>query len=260
MPTFATPEPIAVRVVMDSGRVRVVATDRTDTVVEVRPAGPASSARAAAEQTTIELAAGALTVAAPHRAIMRPGGGIEVHLKLPAGSGLTVSAVLADVQAEGRLGACRFSTVSGPIRLQETGPLSVSTSGSDVSVERVAGPADVQGATSSVHIRECTEDVTVGTANGGITVSRPGAGVTAKTANGDISVGALLRGQAWLTTARGSVDIGITDGTAAHVDARSRLGKVHNRLEVREGPDGFAELATVHARTWYGTITIQRAG
>ncbi|MGI5239542.1 DUF4097 family beta strand repeat-containing protein [Dactylosporangium sp. CA-139066] len=259
MPTFATPEPIAVRVVMDTGRVRVVATERADTVVEVRPAGPASSAIAAAEQTTVELAAGALTVAAPHRAFLRPGGGIEVHLQLPAGSGLTVTAVLADVQAEGRLGACRFSTVSGPIRLGETGPLTVSTSGSDVVVERVAGPADVQGATSSVHIRECTEDVTVATANGGIAVTRPSAGVTAKTANGDITVGALLRGEARLTTARGSVDIGIGAGTAAHVDARSRLGSVHNLLEVRDGPAGFAEQATIHARTWYGTITIQRA-
>ncbi|GAA4258257.1 DUF4097 family beta strand repeat-containing protein [Dactylosporangium darangshiense] len=259
MPTFATPEPVAVKVTLDTGRIRVVASERADTVVEVLPAGPASSALAAAEQTRVELAAGALSVTAPHRAFLRPGGGIEVHLQLPAGSGISVSAVWVDVQAEGRLGACRFSTMGGPIRLERTGALSVSTSGSDVAVERVDGPADVQGATSSVQIRECAEDVTVATANGGIVVSRPASGVTAKTANGDIVVGALVRGQAVLTTARGSVEVGIGEGTAVHVDARSRLGSVHNLLEVRDGPDGFAERASVYARTWYGAITVQRA-
>ncbi|MFG2039998.1 DUF4097 domain-containing protein [Dactylosporangium sp. NPDC048998] len=259
MPTFATPEPVAVKITMDTGRVRVVAGDRADTLVEVRPAGTASSAAADAEQTRVEHAAGALSVTAPKRAFPHPGGGIDVRLELPAGSSLAVSAVLVDVRAEGELGDCRFSTMSGPIRLEGADALHVSTSGSDVVAERVAGPVDVQASTASVRLRECAGDVSVSTANGGVEVARAARSLTAKTANGDIRVGELVRGQAWLTTARGSVDVGIGEGTAAHVDARSTLGSVHNLLEVRDGPDGFAERVTVHARTWYGTITIQRA-
>ncbi|MFB9442972.1 hypothetical protein Dvina_16020 [Dactylosporangium vinaceum] len=259
MPTFDTPAPVAVTVVLDTGRVRCVATQRRDTAVAVLPAGTSAAAIAAAEQTTIEHGAGLLTVKAPHRAILRPGGGIDVFLEVPAGSSLEVHTVRADIRTEGELGDCRFSTVTGPIHLEHVGALRVSTSGSDVVAGYVAGVVDVQGATASVRLQECAADVAVSTANGGITVVRAAGSVRAKTANGSIRVGELVRGAAELSTARGSVEIGIAAGTAAHVDARSTLGSVHNLLEVRTGPEGFAERVNVHARTWYGTITIQRA-
>ncbi|WP_432993292.1 DUF4097 family beta strand repeat-containing protein [Dactylosporangium sp. CA-233914] len=259
MRTFATPGPVAITVVLDSGRVRVVATERKESTVAVLPAGGSSSAAAAAEQTTVEHAAGALTIKAPHRAILRPGGGIDVQLEVPVGSGLEVHTVRADIRTEGELGDCRFSTVTGPIQLEHVGGLRVSTSGSDVVAGLVTGPVDVQGATSSVRLQECAADVEVATSNGGITIVRAAGSVSAKTANGSIRVAELVRGEARLTTARGSVEIGIAAGTAAHVDARSTLGQVHNLLEVRDGPEGFAERVSVHARTWYGTITIQRA-
>ena len=37
MPTFATPEPITVSIELSVGDVRIVASDRTDTTVQVRP-------------------------------------------------------------------------------------------------------------------------------------------------------------------------------------------------------------------------------
>ncbi|GAA3291241.1 hypothetical protein GCM10020218_063580 [Dactylosporangium vinaceum] len=132
MPTFDTPAPVAVTVVLDTGRVRCVATQRRDTAVAVLPAGTSAAAIAAAEQTTIEHGAGLLTVKAPHRAILRPGGGIDVFLEVPAGSSLEVHTVRADIRTEGELGDCRFSTVTGPIHLEHVGALRVSTSGSDV--------------------------------------------------------------------------------------------------------------------------------
>lgn len=259
MRTFATAGPVAVTVVLDTGRVRVVASDRSDTVVAVLPAGPSASAVNAAEQTTVDHAAGALTVKAPHRAILRPGGGIDVVLEVPRGSSLEVRTVRADIRTEGELGACRFSTVSGPIHLEHVGALKVSTSGSDVVAGRVDGVADVQGATSSVRLQDCAADVEVATANGGITVLRAAGDVSAKTANGSIRIGEVARGQVHVSTARGSIEVGIAAGTAAHVDARSTLGSVHNLLEVRDGPEGFAERVSVYARTWYGQITLQRA-
>jgi DUF4097 and DUF4098 domain-containing protein YvlB len=259
MPTFETPAPVAVTVVLDTGRVRVVATARADSAVVVVPAGTGSAAAAAAAQTTIEHAAGALTVKAPHRAILRPGGGIDVLLEVPIGSSLEVRTVRADIRTEGEMGDCRFSTVSGPIALEHVGALHVSTSGSDVVAGRVDGIVDVQAATSSVRLQECAADVVVATANGAITVLRAAGSIRATTANGSIRVAELARGEARLSTARGSVEVGIAAGTAAHVDARSTLGSVHNLLEVRDGPEGFAERVKVHARTWYGQITIQRA-
>src|SRR5437764_958604 len=40
MPTFDTPEPISVTVEFGVGDLRIVASDRTDTMVEVRPSDP----------------------------------------------------------------------------------------------------------------------------------------------------------------------------------------------------------------------------
>ena len=44
MPTFATPQPIHVSLELAAGAVRISASERTDTVVEVRPRDPASAA------------------------------------------------------------------------------------------------------------------------------------------------------------------------------------------------------------------------
>ena len=66
MPTFDTPEPISVSLELGVGDIRIVAGDRTDTVVEVRPTDPAKKGDVtAAEQTRVEFAAGRLQIRAP---------------------------------------------------------------------------------------------------------------------------------------------------------------------------------------------------
>ena len=55
MPTFDTPEPIAVTLDVGVGDIQVVAGDRTDTIVDVRPSDPAKKSDVtAAEQTRVE--------------------------------------------------------------------------------------------------------------------------------------------------------------------------------------------------------------
>ena len=44
MPTFETPEPISVSLELGVGDVRIAASERTDTVVEVRPSDPPKNA------------------------------------------------------------------------------------------------------------------------------------------------------------------------------------------------------------------------
>ena len=76
MPTFDTPEPIAVTLDVGVGDIQVVASDRTDTVVDVRPSDPAKESDAtAAEQTRVEYASGRLLVRR-----RRGGGGPSVQV------------------------------------------------------------------------------------------------------------------------------------------------------------------------------------
>lgn len=66
MTTFQTPEAIAVTIDIAAGNVTVVASDRTDTVVEVKPSDAAKKADIrAAEQVRVDFADGALTVQTP---------------------------------------------------------------------------------------------------------------------------------------------------------------------------------------------------
>ena len=66
MPTFDTPEPITLTLDVGMGDIQVVASDRTDTVVDVRPSDPAKKSDVtAAEQTRVEYANGRLLVQGP---------------------------------------------------------------------------------------------------------------------------------------------------------------------------------------------------
>ena len=113
MPTFDTPEPISVTLEVGVGDIRIVAGDRTDTIVEVRPTDPAKKGDVtAAEQTRVDYAGGRLTIKAPKgwRRYTPFGGGesIDVQIDLPAGSHVRGEASMAAVRCTGRLGECRF--------------------------------------------------------------------------------------------------------------------------------------------------------
>ena len=60
------PEPISVTLEVGVGDIRIVASDRTDTIVDVRPSDPAKKSDVtAAELTRVEYAHGRLLVEAP---------------------------------------------------------------------------------------------------------------------------------------------------------------------------------------------------
>ena len=72
-------------------------------------------------------------------------------------------------------------------------------------------------------------------------------------------MGRLTRGQAELVKGSGNIEVGISEGTAARVDANRERGSVRNTVPSQENPDRSDNNVTVHARTRYGDIIIQRA-
>src|SRR5262245_5953072 len=68
MPTFDTPGPISAVLDLVVGDARITASDRDDTVVEIRPSDPSHEQDVrAAEQTRVEYSAGRLVVRAPRQ-------------------------------------------------------------------------------------------------------------------------------------------------------------------------------------------------
>lgn len=280
MPVFDTPEPIAAKLELVVGDVRITASDRGDTVVQVRPSDISYEPDVrAAEQTRVDLTAAGLLVKAPKQrglGMFGKPGSIDVVIELPGGSSLQADAAVAAIRSTGPLGECRVKTATGSVELDQAGPLEVSTGAGAVSALRVTGTAQVTTGSGRVRFGEIdgsaviknsngdtwvgdvTGDLRISVSNGSISVDHAGADVTATTANGNVRVGALVRGLASLKTAMGEIEIGIQPGTAARIDAHTRMGTVHNDMDSADSPAPTDEIAEVSARTSFGDIVIRR--
>lgn len=284
MPTFDTPQPIRVTVELGAGDVRIVATDRADTNVEVNPTDPTSEPDVtAAKQTRVEYSSGRLLVKAPRPggfkryAFWQGGDSVDILIGLPAGSQLQGESATAAFHCSGRLGKCHLKTGTGEIQLAETGPVKLTTGAGDISLERatgdteltagsgaiwvgsIHGPATVKAANGDTRIGELTADLRISTANGAIVVDRAQAGVSAKTAKGDIQLGQLTRGAVTAQTGFGKVDLGVGQGVCAWLDLNTGHGTVRSELNASRPPEPGEETVEVHARSGFGDISVRRS-
>ncbi|MBB4743219.1 hypothetical protein BJY16_006678 [Actinoplanes octamycinicus] len=215
MPTFATPAPITTVLDIPSGRLHLVAAERSDTTVEVRPADPGKARDVkVAEQTTVAYADGVLRIEATAKnQLLGPSGAVDVTVHLPAGSRIEAKAAYAGFQADGSLGDVTVDGAHVTVTIEEATRVRVSTSGGDVTVGRLLGPAEVS------------------------------------TAQGAISIAEATRGTVVLRTQMGDVAVHAAHGVSAALDAGTGYGRVDNGLK----NDGATEL-DIHATTSYGDI------
>jgi hypothetical protein len=282
MPTFDTPEPISVTIDLSVGNVQLIASDRADTVVEVRPSDEFDDSDVkAAQQTSVDYTNGTLTVRGPKSRAFdfsMKTRSVAVLVELPAGSAVHGEMSVGDFLSTGVLGPCRFKTSVGHVRLDRTGPLRLDTSGGHVSVDTIAGNANVATGTGRVHIGEIggsavvknsngntdigavTGELRVRAANGDISVDRADADVEAKSSNGTIRIGRLTRGTVSLHTSAGDLEFGIAAGTTAWLDLKTGHGRVRNALEdIGQEPEQNEQTVEVRAHTSFGDITVHRS-
>jgi Toastrack DUF4097 len=282
MPAFDTPQPIIATIEVGVGDIRIAASERADTVVEVRPSHPDKREDVlAAEQTRVELTGGRLLVKTPKSwkswTPFSDGGAIEVSIELPTGSQLIVGSGVASVRGTGTLGDTRLASGGGDVHLERTGTLRARSGFGEIEIEHVAGDADVATGSGSAHIGAIDgsaiiknsngdswvglagKDLRIKSANGNIAVDRAHGTVVAKTANGDVRLGAVTRGAVVAETGRGGLEIGIPDGTAAYLDLHTHFGRVDSELEGSEAPEARKETVEVRARTGLGDIWVRRA-
>jgi Putative adhesin len=264
MPAFDTPEPISVTIELGVGDVRIAASDRADTVVDVRPSDDRDEHDVrAAEQTRVEYTAGRLLVMGPKQrglGLFSKPGSVDVTIELPAGSRLQGDTGVAAFHCVGHLGACRVKTGVGDIAIDRlAGPADITTGTGQVRLGQIDGGAVIKNSNGDCWVGEITGDLRAHSSNGDISVGRTGAGVAASTAYGDVRIGEVTRGAASLKTSFGEIEIGIRAGTAARLDVSTKFGRVLNDLAAGPGPGASDETAEVHASTSYGDILIRRS-
>ncbi|WP_353944368.1 DUF4097 family beta strand repeat-containing protein [Streptomyces sp. HUAS MG91] len=218
MQKFATPATISAVLDIPAGRIRFIAADRTDTVVEVRPADAAKGRDVkAAEQIEVGYADGRLRIAAPaaKNQLLGPSGTVEVTVQLPAGSHVEATAGAGELRGVGRLGDVTFESARGPVKLDEAASVRLDLKEGDITVGRLTGDARIS------------------------------------TMKGDLSVAEATRGTVTLRTEAGDVSVGAARGVSATLDAGTSYGRVSNALK---NADGAAAGLAIHATTGYGDI------
>ncbi|MFF3113847.1 DUF4097 family beta strand repeat-containing protein [Kitasatospora sp. NPDC057904] len=218
MQTFATPAPVAAVLDVPAGRIRLIAADRAETTVEVRPADAAKGRDVkAAERIEVGYADGVLRIAAreAESRMLGNSGSVEVTVHLPSGSRVEVKAADAELRGVGRLGEVAFEGARATVELDEVAEARLTVQAGDITVGRLNGPATV----------------------------------TAQ--QGDIRVGEAVRGEVVLETQSGEISVGAARGVSASLDAGTSYGRIHNSLRNTEGT---ADLR-VRATTAYGDIT-----
>ncbi|MFC9399363.1 DUF4097 domain-containing protein [Streptomyces sp. NPDC057027] len=278
MPSFDTPEPISVTAYVYAGSLQFTASDRLDTAVEVRPRSPKKDLDVrAADQTEVTYAGGVLTITTPKANLLGRGGTVDVTVELPTGSRIDMTGTGASLIGEGRFGEVRAKTSAGDVRLDTTGPLHLTASHGQTTVERVEGRAEITSSSGNLRVghvdglavlKNSHGATTVGTvtgelrvsgANGSIDIARAESSATVTSTNGTLRIAEVSRGEVQLETSNGSIEIGIRSGTAAWLDVNSNRGHVRNTLSASEAPDESEETVKIRARSNWGNIDIRRA-
>jgi hypothetical protein len=235
LPTFTTPEPIQVTIKLAVGVATIVASERGDTVVTVAPHNPdLASDVQSARRVTVDYTGNTLRIsqAFPWHfkfSTRKLPGMVSITVELPSGSRVHGEATMGAFRSRGLLGKCTFSASYGGIQLDEI-----------------------------------NDDLRVKSSHGSILVQRAHANVNARTSAGNIVVGEVVRGTVDVATAVGEVEVGVRPGTAAHLNLRTRLGRIRNALspgtanETAPGnPPAPADAVTIHARTNLDDILIR---
>ncbi|MEV5607951.1 DUF4097 family beta strand repeat-containing protein [Streptomyces sp. NPDC052225] len=216
MQKFATTAPIAARLTVPAGRVQLIAADRTDATVEVRPANPSRGRDVkAADKVTVTYADGVLDVVdAEGGKAFGASGAVEVTVQLPAGSRVEVRAEATEVRAVGRLGDLTVTGAYQHIKIDEAASVDLTATDGDVEIGRITGPANVT------------------------------------TARGSITVAEAAGGTVTLTTQMGDITVAAAAGVSAALDAGTSHGRIANSLK----NDGTPVL-NIRATTAQGDIT-----
>lgn len=244
MPTFATPEPIVARIYANGGTIRMVAAERVDTVVEIRPHDPNRSADVrSADEARITYTDGRLAVEPAKFGFLGARmGAVDISVELPTGSEVHVAVASAEVHAVGEYANVKFDAASG-----------------DLDIDTISGSASISTASGNATVRTVNGDLKFRAASGSLDVRRQRGNVSSHTASGSVTIAGAHSGAITAHTASGEVEIGIPEGTAARLDITSGSGTVTNRLPHADGPGEGDDTLTVAVRTGSGDVEVRRS-
>lgn len=279
---YDTPEPIRAEIALPSGDLRVEAVATATTEVLVTPATRSESSARLAEQSIVRFDGGRLEVLVPRTNdllswLVPSGPRVDVRIRLPRASEVTMDGTYGDVRLLGSLGRTQVRTSQGDVHLEDadgveikttngdvranllTAHTAITTSNGDVTVRAIDGSAVLKTSNGDIRLDAVSGDVRATTANGDIRVEEFRGTLGATTTSGDVIVATARSGEIAASAKTGDLTFGVPEGTAVWVDVRSGTGDVRNKLETGEAPEEDADRLEIRGQTSFGDITLKRS-
>lgn len=191
----------------------------------------------------------------------RPGSrgkAIRIFVEVPVGSDVEVRSISADVLLLGELGAVRFSSRSGNIRLDSVTRLDVTTVSGDIRAGSVIGDASFTVISGDIDVREVTGRFTASSTSGDIRVAQTGGDIEIGTVSGDATIERADGGGISIRCISGDVTLGLPGGIRVHPDISTLSGRTAMPAPSERSPGDTPRVVRVRLRTVSGNITISR--
>jgi hypothetical protein len=255
---FPGSDPIDVFVDLSTGRVAVAAEPVDVTTVELSASSFGWSERPVPD-VQVRFGDGRLEVIGPRRSgLWRGHVGLDLAIKVPAGSRCAVRTASADVICTGDVADLDAHTASGDVTAGTvTGTVDATTASGDVRLDEAGAQAHLRTAGGDVRLARAGGDLEVRTASGDVTIGSAAASVTAATASGDVRIASVAAGHVEVTTTSGDVTVGVAAGVGVYLDLASVTGSAVSQLD--EAPASDDVPLEVVCRAVSGDIKIARA-
>lgn len=187
-----------VRVTTSSGSVRVIGEERADVVAE----------------------GGTVKVDGPTVTVVGKKSSGSLTIRCPEGMDLVVGTRSGSLRILGRVGAVRYTAMSGSVQAEHVGSADIRTMSGSIQVERCDGLCRVKTKSGSTRVGSAgAVEVTIG--SGSIDVQHVTGSARARAISGSVGIGAQGEGRIEAETMSGSITITLPEGVRPHVRAKS---------------------------------------
>jgi DUF4097 and DUF4098 domain-containing protein YvlB len=266
---FETHRPVSLYVEVGKGSVQVVATDTTESTVEVTGRD--------ADSVRVDHADDQLSVVAPHQraGFLSGDSRLDIRVTVPTDSDLAVKTGSADIGVDGTVGTSRLKSGSGQVDVETfSGPAVVETGSGDIRVDEARAELRIKSGSGDINIGHAGGSVVVSTGSGGVeigtthgpTVVKTGSGdlkvadaqtdVSLSTGSGDLVIGTANRGRFTAKGASGDVRVGIPAGIPVWTDISTVSGEIRSNLRGAGEPEEGQDTVEVRAKTVSGDIVL----
>ncbi|MBB5082581.1 DUF4097 family beta strand repeat-containing protein [Nonomuraea endophytica] len=258
MPTFSTPDPIALHVNFPAGDLVVTASDRADTTVEVTPDD--YGAADYLESVKITHRDGVVQVKAPDSSRLRRTPSLDIVVEVPTGSRVVVDTASADVRIRGQVAGIEFTSASGDLDATHSATTIAKTASGDITFDVIDDVATITTASGDIRVTEARGPITATVISGDLVIAKAASDASIKSTSGDVSLHCVTSGKIGIQTTSGDATVAVHQGTAAWLDVNSLTGRVTSALtQDTTEPSPTEQTVEITARSLSGDIAITRA-